>query len=207
MANDYKVIRYHSENNRKVENLMHYFNKEALIEQHRRQKTNKAGGIDRITKMDYDINLENRIERLLEKMKRLSYRPEAVRRTYIPKLDGRLRPLGIPTYEDKLVQGIMAEILSEIYEPKFLEVSYGFRPKRSCHQAIREINQHIMIHKVNYILDCDIKGFFDNVNQKWLIKFLEHDIQDKTFIRYVVRFLKSGYMEGMKYYETDKGTP
>ena len=110
-------------------------------------------------------------------------------------------------YEDKLVQGVMADVLNEIYECKFLECSYGFRPNRNCHQAIREINQRIMINKVNYILDCDIKGFFDNVDHKWLMKFLEHDINDKAFLRYINRFLISGYMENMKYYETDKGTP
>lgn len=207
MANDYKVIRYHSENNRKVENLMHYLNKEALIEQHRRQQKNKASGVDKVTKEKYDSNVEENIEKLLTRMKSLSYRPQPVRRVYIPKLNGKLRPLGIPAYEDKLVQSIMAEILNEIYEPKFLDSSYGFRPNRNCHQAIREINQTIMTKKVNYILDCDIKGFFDNVEQKWLVKFLENDIQDKMFIRYIVRFLKSGYMENMKYYETDKGTP
>lgn len=164
-------------------------------------------GVDKITKEKYELNLENNIENLIERMKKLSYRPQPVRRTYIPKINGKLRPLGIPSYEDKLVQAVMTEILNEIYEDKFLDISYGFRPNRNCHQAIREINQTIMIKKVNYILDCDIKGFFDNVNQKWLVKFLENDIQDKIFIRYIVRFLKSGYMEDMEYHETDKGTP
>lgn len=207
MVNDYKVIRYHSENNQKVENLMHYINKEALKEQHNNQKQNKAKGIDGINKMTYGLDFDNNIEKLISKMKTMSYIPQSVRRTYIPKLNGKMRPLGIPAYEDRLVQGIMAEILNEIYEPKFLECSYGFRPHRNCHQAIRQINQTIMTKKVNYILECDIKGFFDNVDHKWLVKFLEHDIQDVKFIRYIVRFLKSGYMEDMKYYETDKGTP
>ena len=207
MENERKDIKYYAQRNIKVENLIHFVNKERLKEQHRKQQRNKASGIDKMTKDEYGISLEDNIENLIERMKKFSYKPLPVRRTYIPKANGKLRPLGIPAYEDKLVQGVMADILNEIYECKFLECSYGFRPKRSCHQAIREINQRIMINKVNYILDCDIKWFFDNVDHKWLMKFLEHDINDKVFLRYINRFLISGYMEDMKYYETDKGTP
>ena len=207
MENERKDIKYYAQRNIKVENLIHFVNKETLKEQHKKQQRNKASGIDKMTKDEYENNLEKNIENLIERMKKFSYKPLPVRRTYIPKANGKLRPLGIPAYEDKLVQGVMADILNEIYECKFLECSYGFRPNRSCHQAIREINQRIMINKVNYILDCDIKGFFDNVNHKWLMKFLAHDINDKAFLRYINRFLISGYMENMKYYETDKGTP
>ena len=207
MENERKDIKYYAQRNIKVENLIHFVNKETLKEQHKKQQRNSASGIDKMTKDEYGINLEENIENLIERMKKFSYKPLPVRRTYIPKANGKLRPLGIPAYEDKLVQGVMADILNEIYECKFLECSYGFRPNRSCHQAIREINQRIMINKVNYILDCDIKGFFDNVDHKWLMKFLEHDIKDKAFLRYINRFLISGYMENMKFYETDKGTP
>lgn len=207
MENERKDIKYYAQRNIRVENLIHFVNKETLKEQHRKQQRNKASGIDKMTKDEYGINLEENIENLIERMKKFSYKPLPVRRTYIPKANGKLRPLGIPAYEDKLVQGVMVDILNEIYECKFLECSYGFRPNRSCHQAIREINQRIMINKVNYILDCDIKGFFDNVDHKWLMKFLEHDIKDKAFLRYINRFLISGYMENMKFYETDKGTP
>ena len=207
MENERKDIKYYAQRNIKVENLIHFVNKERLIEQHIKQQRNKASGIDKITKDKYAYKLDENIDNLIERMKKFSYKPLPVRRTYIPKANGKLRPLGIPAYEDKLVQGVMADVLNEIYECKFLECSYGFRPNKNCHQAIREINQRIMINRVNYILDCDIKGFFDNVDHKWLMKFLEHDISDKVFLRYINRFLISGYMEDMKYYETDKGTP
>lgn len=207
MVNERKDIKYYAQRNIKIENLIHFVNKERLIEQHRRLQRNKASGIDKMTKDKYEIELDENIGNLIERMKKLSYKPLPVRRTYIPKANGKLRPLGIPAYEDKLVQGVMADILNEIYECKFLDCSYGFRPSRNCHQAIREINQRIMVNKVNYILDCDIKGFFDNVNHKWLMKFLEQDIKDKIFLRYINRFLISGYMEDMKHYKTSKGTP
>lgn len=207
MEHERKDIRYQIEKGYKPTSLIHLVNKETLKEQHRKQSKGKASGIDKVTKEEYDKDLDNNLDNLLIRMKKFSYKPLPVKRTYIPKQNGKLRPLGIPAYEDKLVQGVMANVLSEIYECKFLNCSYGFRPNRNCHQAIREINQHIMINRVNYIVDADIKGFFDNVDHKWLMKFLENDIGDKKFLRYINRFLISGYMEDMKYYETDKGTP
>ena len=207
MEHECKDIKYQVEHGYQLYTLIHYVNKETLKEEHGKQLSGKASGIDKVTKEKYEKNLDNNIDDLLVRMKKFSYKPLPVRRTYIPKLNGKMRPLGIPAYEDKLVQGVMANVLSEIYECKFLDCSYGFRPNKNCHQAIREINQRIMICGVNYILDCDIKGFFDNVNHAWLMKFLEHDIHDKKFLRYIKRFLISGYMEEMKFYETDKGTP
>lgn len=207
MENERKVIEYYSKQGKKIENLMHYINVKTLLKQHEKQIKGKATGIDGMSKEEYDKEIGRNIENLVKKMKQMSYKPKAVRRTYIPKTNGKMRPLGIPAYEDRLVQGCMADILNEIYECKFLECSYGFRPNRNCHQVIREINQEIMYKGVNYILDCDIKGFFDNVNQEWLMKFLEHDIKDKIFLRYIKRFLISGYMEEMRYHESDKGTP
>lgn len=202
-----KDIKYQLQQGYKLQTIMHYVNRETLIKQHDKQQMGKAGGIDGITKEEYDKNLEVNIGNLLTRMKRFSYRPRPVRKTYIPKSNGKLRGLGIPCYEDKLVQGAMADVLNEIYENIFLDFSYGFRPKKNCHQAISQINWLLMTKKVNYILDADIKGFFDNIDHDIMMMFLEHEIEDKNFLRYIRRFLKSGILEDYKYYESDKGTP
>lgn len=208
MENGFRNIELQYKKYGNVQGLMQYVNKETLLKQHRKQFENKATGIDKITKYDYQNDIDNNIEKLLNNMKTMSYKPKAVRRTYIPKTgSNELRPLGIPAYEDKIVQGAMAEILRNIYENIFLDYSYGFRPNRDCHKALKEVDRIIMWENVNYVVDADIKGFFNNVNHKWLIKFLEYTIKDKTFIRYISRFLKAGIMEDMQYYESDKGTP
>lgn len=191
----------------RLETLIHHVNYDSLLAEHKRQPYDKAVGIDGVDKRKYEENLEENLKDLIQRMKTFSYRPKPVRRTYIPKANGDLRPLGIPCYEDRLVQGVMARILNEIYEPRFLDSSYGFREGRSVHDAIRDINQTIMTKKVDYILDCDIKGFFDNVDHKWLMKFLENDIADRNFLRYIVRFLKAGYVEEGIKHKTEKGTP
>jgi len=192
---------------RKQRSLMHYVNKETLKEVHERQETGKASGTDKVTKTIYGKNLETNLEELLRRMKQFSYRPQPVRRVYIEK-EGKqeLRPIGIPSYEDKLVQSVMSEILTIIYEPKFYDFSYGFREGRSCHDAIKALNK-ILLWKTNYVIDADIKSFFDSVSHEWLMKFLEHDIEDKNFLRYIKRFLKSGIMDGGKYINTELGVP
>ena len=207
MGTERKEISYQLSKGYKLQTLIHNVNKETLIKQHEKQQSGKATGIDAMTKEEYGLNLEENIDNLIKRMKSFSYRPQPVKRSYIPKANGKLRPLGIPAYEDKIVQGVMADVLNEIYENIFLDCSYGFRPNRSCHDVIRYLNQTIMTKKVNYIVEADIKGFFDNVNHEYLMKFLEEVIEDKNFLRYIKRFLKSGYLEDMKYYETDKGTP
>lgn len=187
---------------------MKYVNKETIIEQHKKQEKNKAMGVDGVSKEDYEEKLDENIDKLISKMKTMTYVPQDVKRVYIPKTGStEMRPLGIPAYEDKLVQGAMADVLNEIYENIFLDNSYGFRPNRDCHQAIKKLDEIIMKKNINYVVDADIKGFFNNVNHEWLVKFLEHTIQDPKFIQYIVRFLKSGIMENMEHYENDKGTP
>lgn len=208
MTNEYLKIVEQVRKYKTVQNIMQHINKRTLYLKHKAQIRKKAPGVDGVTKMEYDQNIGDNLENLVARMKGFSYKPQPVRRAYIHKTaSDKLRPLGIPSYEDKIVQGVMADILNIIYEPKFLSVSYGFRPNRSCHQAILDLDNKIMREPVNYIVDADIKGFFDNINHEWLIKFLEHDIDDKNFIRYVKRFLRSGIMEEGKFIESDKGTP
>lgn len=211
MINELLGIQYNIEKARldgKVQNIASYINETTLKAIHKKMDGNKAKGIDKVAKEDYSVNLEANVENLVKRMKSGSYKPEPIRRVYIPK-DGsnKMRPLGISCYEDKLVENTIAQILTMVYEPKFFNESFGFRSNRSCHQAVKEIIENVQHHKVSYIVEADIKGFFDNVDHDWLIKFLEHDIADKKFIEIIKKFLKAGIMEDGKYLENDKGTP
>jgi group II intron reverse transcriptase/maturase len=207
MEQDARGIRCQSATHPKVQNLTHNVNEEVLMEKHVQQSHRKATGVDGVNKDAYEEDAEGNIAELVKRMKRFSYKPQPVRRTYIPKANGKLRPLGIPSYEDRLVQGVMADLLNEVYEGRFLDCSHGFRPGRNAHDAVRYINQTIMTKKINYVLEADIKGFFDNVNHDWLMRFLANDIQDKNFLRYIKRFLIAGIMEGTELLESDRGTP
>lgn len=193
---------------RKVQNLASYINKDALRTIHKQMNQHKAYGIDKVTKGDYEQNLEATLENLVKRMKSGSYKPNPIRRVYIPK-DGsnKKRPLGISCYEDKQVENAIAQILTQIYEPKFYNVNFGFRPNRNCHQAVREVIENVQYRKTNYVVEADIKGFFDNVNHEWLMKFLQHDIADKRFLEIIKKFLKAGIMEDGEYLDSEKGTP
>jgi group II intron reverse transcriptase/maturase len=188
-------------------NLAHLLNMENLQECFYLLKADKACGIDKVTMEEYGKNIAGNIEELIKQMKRQAYKPQAVRRTYIPKANGKKRPLGIPTVEDKMVQMCIARILNAIYEPDFIEKSYGFRPGKNCHMALDAVDKIIMTKPVNHIIDADIKGFFDNVNHEWLMKCLEQRISDFNMLRLIKRFLIAGYVEDGQFHKTDKGTP
>ena len=188
--------------------LFHLMNVEMLRECFRQLRKDAAAGIDKVTKKEYGANLEKNLTALVEKLHRMSYIPLPVRRVYIPKPgSSKERPLGIPALEDKLVQAGLARILSAIYEQDFIDDSYGFRPGRGCHDALRALSDEVEGGRIHYIVDADIKGFFDNVDHEWLMKFLGHRIADKRVLRYVKRFLKAGIMEEGAVSASDKGTP
>lgn len=194
--------------------LAHLLNEDFLkgcFEEIRRRKATggrpKASGVDGLGAEEYGKNLGANLKGLVERMKAKSYRPQPVRRAYIPKPDGSGRPLGIPTVEDRIVQSGIAKVLSAIFEADFLEDSYGFRPNRSPHQALGEIDRAIMTKPVNWIVDMDIEGYFDSVPHDWLMKSLAVRINDPSLTRLVARFLKSGVMEDGKLEATETGTP
>lgn len=186
--------------------LIHLINKESLIQCHNEMKTKKASGVDEVTKEMYDNNLSTNIDDLVARMKRQAYKPQPVKRVYIPKLGTKdKRPLGIASYEDKLVQSALAKILNSIYEQDFLECSFGFRPNRGCHDAIKLLDKIVKKPKIKYVLDTDIKGFFDNLSHEWMMKFLGHRIEDKNLLRLISRFLKAGIIDAGIKYDTPQG--
>ncbi len=161
-----------------------------------------------MTKDMYAENLKANLSDLIDRLHRMAYKPQPVRRKYIPKPGStKQRPLGIPCFEDKLVQAGLVRILESVYEQDFIENSYGFRPRRSCHNALRFLSEAVENNPTNHIVEADIKGFFDNVDQEWLMKFLAHRIEDKRIQRMVKRFLRSGIEEDGSVIVSDEGTP
>lgn len=191
----------------KFTSLAHLLNEETLTECFHMLEKGKAAGIDNVTYEQYEVYLNTNIQKLVKRMKEGKYYPQPVRRTYIPKGDGKVRPLGIPSLEDKIVQKGIARILNAIYEPNFLDCSYGYREGRDCHRALKQLDNSIMAKSVNHIIDADICGFFDNVEHEWLMKMLEEKIQDKNLLKLIRRFLKAGIMEDGSHTTLDVSVP
>lgn len=192
----------------KFTSLIHHVNEANLAECYQELKQNKACGIDGETVEAYGKNLKERLSQLVASMKSKQYRPKPVKRVYIPKAGkDKKRGFGIPSVEDKLVQIMLNKILSQIYEAEFLDVSYGFRPKLSCHDAVKALDKVVMTKPINYIVEVDIKGFFDNVNHYWLQRCLEEKITDRNLLWLVRKFLKAGVVEDGKQMATEVGTP
>ena len=187
--------------------LLHHVNEGLLRDSFYLLKKEAAPGVDRVTWSGYEQSLEGRIADLHGRVHRGAYRAQPSRRVYIPKPDGRQRPLGIAALEDKIVQQAVATVLNQIYEEDFLGFSYGFRPGRGAHDALDALTVGIVTKKVNWILDADIRGFFDNINHEKLMELLELRVADRRILRLIQKWLKAGVSEEGQWSETKVGTP
>ena len=183
------------------------YDPEGLHASFERQAGKKAPGVDGIRKADYAQGLDERITDLSSRLRRLGYRPQPARRVYIPKSGSGWRPLGVPCFEDRLVQDRLSQILQAIWEPEFRECSYGFRPGRSAHDALRRVSEVITNERTQWVVEADIKGFFNHVSHDHLVRFLEHRIADPCLLRIIHRFLKAGVMEDGAVRASEEGTP
>ena len=186
--------------------LFHHIDTDLLEEAFYELAQNAAPGVDRMTWKDYEADIERNLEDLHGRVQRGAYRALPSRRVYIPKPDGRQRPLAVAALEDKIVQRAVTALLSAIYEEDFLGFSYGFRPGRGAHDALDALCVGIHGKKVSFILDADIRSFFDEISQDWLIRFLEHRIGDRRIIRLVQKWLKAGILEDGVVSVSDRGT-
>jgi RNA-directed DNA polymerase len=187
--------------------LLHHVTTDLLRQSFHALKRNAAAGVDGVTWKEYENGLEERIAELKDRVHRGAYRAQPSRRVYIPKQDGRQRPLGIAALEDKIVQQAVVTILNEIYEVDFRGFSYGFRPGRSPHQALDALNVGLQRRRVNWILDADIRGFFDQMRHEWTMEFLRHRVADNRILRLIQKWLKAGVSEDGEWSETTVGTP
>ena len=187
--------------------LLHHLTVDLLRESFYSLKRKAAPGVDGVTWQEYEPELEDRLIDLHSRVHRGAFRAMPSRRVYIEKEDGRKRPLGVAALEDKIVQHAVATILNQIYEEDFLGFSYGFRPGRSQHQALDALSYAFLKKKVNYVLDADIRGFFDNLDKSWMVKFVEHRVADPRILRLIQKWLKAGVMEEGKWSESKSGTP
>jgi group II intron reverse transcriptase/maturase len=178
-----------------------------LAESFHRQAANKATGVDGIGKVEYENNLEANLADLSARLRRMGYRPKPARRAYISKANGGKRPLGIPSFEDRIVQGRLSGILQAVWEPEFRECSFGFRPNKSAHQALARLDHIIVKERTQWLVEADIKGFFDHVHHQHLMWFIEHRIRDSNLLRVIQRFLKAGVLEDGVFYASEEGTP
>jgi len=187
--------------------LHHIYNLETLRRAYFSLKKEASPGVDGETWRHYGETLEDNLQDLSHRLKRGAYRAKPVRRAYIGKSDGRKRPLGVPVLEDKIVQRAAVEVLNAIYETDFLEFSYGFRPGRSQHNALDALYTGLLTKKVNWVLDLDIRGFFDALSHEWLVKFVEHRIADRRVVRLIQKWLNAGVLEDGRRTRTEEGTP
>lgn len=184
----------------------HLINEDLLKSCHEKMDGSKAVGIDGVTKEEYAKDLDRNIHCLVNKLKTKSYKPQPARRVEIPKDNGKTRPLSIYCYEDKLIQEALKRILESVFEPHFYNEMMGFRPSRNCHMALKQLNHMIEKEKTNYILDADIKGFFDHINHEWAIKFIESKIKDPNITRLLRRQLKAVILKDFQYENTEEGS-
>ncbi len=187
--------------------MLHHVNEDCLIESFDNLKKTAAVGVDGVTWHEYEQNLEANIKDLHGRIHRGAYRAKPSRRVWIPKPDGRQRPLGVASLEDKIVQQAVLWVLQSIYEQDFLGFSYGFRPGRSQHNALDALSVAILDKKVNWVLDADMEGFFDTIDHSWLIKFLEHRIGDKRILRLIRKWLHAGVIEEGAWSADERDTP
>lgn len=185
----------------------HVYDIGRLREAYFSMKRGAAAGVDGQTWQQYGEDLESRLQILSDRLRRGAYRAKPVRRVYIAKADGRQRPLGVPTLEDKIVQRATAEVLNAIYETDFLGFSYGFRPWRSPHNALDALSVGIQRKKVSWVLDADIRGFYDAIDHEWLVKFVKYRIMDKRVVRHIKKWLSAGVLENGELIRVEKGTP